>query len=199
MSLRDEKIVEAMKRYYEKCNYMGIPTIRWNEGLLLYAITYTYLTTNDVMKGYIVDAGAGAGFSTLWFVYAVRDAGTDHVVVAIDYYKRNLDMFREMLEGLDIDVRTETITGDACKVLEDYPEEIDILFIDVEKHRYIECVEAAVDRIKENGIVLAHNMLFPYTPAIERYIKYLSERLGWKTIVIPTEMGIGLSIKRLGD
>ena len=195
MSLRDRRIIDLLSKYYEKCNYMGIPTIRWSEGLILYSIAYTYLTTSNNMKGYIVDAGAGAGFSTIWFVYAVKDAGTNHVVVAIDYYKRNLDMFKELVEKLDINVRIETIAGDACQVLREYPEKLDILFIDVEKHKYIECIDAAKDRIKRNGIVLAHNVIFPYTPVVEKYIKYLSEILKWKTTIIPTEMGIGVSVK----
>ncbi len=195
MSLHDRRVLNLLSKYYEKCNYMGIPTIKWNEGLILYTTAYTYLITTNTMYGYIVDAGAGAGFSTIWLVYAVKDAKTNHVVVAIDYYKRNLDMFKELVENLNVNVRIETITGDACKILKEYPDEIDILFIDVEKHRYIECVDAAKDRVKKNGLILAHNMLFPYTSTIERYLKYLSETLKWKTTVIPTEMGIGLSVK----
>ncbi len=71
-------------------------------------------------------------FFTIWLVYAVRDAGTNHVVIAIDYYKRNIDMFRELVENLGVDVRIETIMGDACKILKEYPDEIDVLFMDVE-------------------------------------------------------------------
>lgn len=198
MSFSYKRVIDRLRRYYERCNYIGIPTIRWNEGLLLYSIAYTYLTTNNIMHGYIVDAGAGAGFSTIWLVYAVTDAGTNHIVVAIDYYKRHLDMFRDLVEELGINIRIETIVGDACKILREYPDEVDILFLDVEKHRYIECLKSVKDRLKENALILAHNMLFPYTRTTEEYLQYVSRTLRWKTIIIPSEMGIGLAVKQ-GD
>ncbi len=195
MSLRDTNILRVIEEYYEKCNYMGIPTIRWSEGQILYSITYTYLTLTGRRKGYIVDAGAGAGFSTIWMAYAVVDAGTRHTVLAIDYYKRNLDMFKELVEKLKLGINVETRVGDACQILREYPEEVDVLFIDVEKNRYVECVEAAKDRIKPGGIIMAHNMLSPYTVSVDKYLNYVSKILGWKTTVIPSEMGIGLTVK----
>ncbi len=43
MSLRDGRVPDLLNKYYEKCNYMGISTIRWSEDLVLYSIAYTYL------------------------------------------------------------------------------------------------------------------------------------------------------------
>ncbi len=198
MDLRDTNLLRVIEKYYEKCNYMGIPTIRWSEGQILYSVTYTYLVLTGRREGYIVDAGAGAGFSTIWMAYAVVDAGTRHSILAIDYYKRNLDMFKELVEKLGLKVNVETRVGDACQILGEYPEEVDVLFIDVEKDRYIECVEAVKNRIKPGGIIMAHNMLFPYTRSAEKYLNYMSRILGWKTTVIPSEMGIGLTVKSGG-
>ena len=195
MNLRDTNILRVIEEYYEKCNYMGIPTIRWSEGQILYSVTYTYLVLTGRKEGYIVDAGAGAGFSTIWMAYAVVDAGTRHTVLAIDYYKRNLDMFKELVEKLKLEINVETLVGDACQILREYPEEVDILFIDVEKNRYVECIEAVKDRIKPRGIIMAHNMLFPSTASVDEYLNYMSKTLRWKTTVIPSEMGIGLTVK----
>ncbi len=195
MNLRNTNILRVIEEYYEKCNYMGIPTIRWSEGQILYSVTYTYLVLTGRKEGYIVDAGAGAGFSTIWMAYAVVDAGTRHTVLAIDYYKRNLDMFKELVEKLKLEINVETLVGDACQILREYPEEVDILFIDVEKNRYVECIEAVKDRIKPRGIIMAHNMLFPSTESVDEYLNYMSKTLRWKTTVIPSEMGIGLTVK----
>ncbi len=174
---------------------LGVPSIDYEDGLVLYSLLYSYISSNKKCS-FVVDAGSGIGYSTLWLAYAILDQSVQDSckVIAIDIVDSFVEKSIEVFKNSGLSKFVHVIKGDACKILEHYPPSIDYIFLDIDNRDYIKCIRSCFDRIVDGGYIVAHNAYFPFQEHSRRFIEYL-KNIGLKTTVIPTRMGLILAIK----
>ncbi len=174
---------------------LGIPSIDFEDGIVLYSLLYSYIGMSKKCN-FVVDAGSGIGYSTLWLAYAVLDHGmqNDCKIISIDivdsYVKKSMEIFR----STELDKFIHVVRDDACKVLESYPPLIDFIFLDIDNRDYIKCISPCINRIVNGGYIVAHNAYFPFQEYSRRFVEYLRSN-GLKVTIIPTRMGLILATK----
>ena len=170
---------------------MGIPHIGWDDGAALYALAFAVAAEKGEVVA--VDAGAGAGFSTLWVLAALESAGAGGRLVAVEALKRRFEKLAETLSRAPAErVRVEPVLGDAVEVIASL-ERVDFAFVDIEKHRYAEAFEALIGKLSEGGAAAFHNAFIA-----GGQVSLIAERarsMGWAAAVIPTGEGL-LVVKR---
>ncbi|ADM28163.1 O-methyltransferase family 3 [Ignisphaera aggregans DSM 17230] len=192
MSLRAFRdIVERVRRL--SIEY-GVPSIGMDDGVVLYLVVFLYVPQQGSSIT-VVDGGAGIGFSTIWMAKALEDSCRSSCrVIAVEVNDKRVKMLRRVIDELSLKrVSIEIFHGDFIDFIEMMPEEsIDIAFIDIDKHRYLEAFRVIKSRVKRKGFVMYHNAYIG--SIIERIAKEAIDD-GWISTVVPTTEGILLLIK----
>ena len=105
----------------------------------------------------ILEIGTYTGYSALCLAKGLVTDGELHTIelrpddatIAKDYFKRSLYNNKLILHQ-----------GDARAIIPTLKEEWDIVFIDADKVSYIDYYELVLPRLKQNGLIIADNVLF---------------------------------------
>ncbi|MBO3801099.1 MAG: class I SAM-dependent methyltransferase [Thermoproteota archaeon] len=182
---------EVIRKTYEKSRKLGVPSIDLEDGYVLFSLAY--LTALNLRKLNAIDAGAGVGFSTIWIAKALEDSEVDGKIYAIEEDSRRFDGLRELVLNYKFQDKVIPIEGNALELIEGIKEEINFIFIDIDKHLYLDLFKLVKDKIQVGGLVLAHNVNHRWG-TIEEFIEEASKD-GWKTTIAPTPEGISISFK----
>ncbi len=172
-----------------------IPRIEDVDGAALMGLAFHYTLARG--GGVVaVDAGAGAGYSTVWIAGGVEAGCTRGGcrVVAVEADERLAAEARRILGGLPLErTQLEVRVGDAVGYVESLDgESLDILFVDVDKWQYRRMLELAVEKLKPGGVVAFHNYRVPKPP--EDFFR-LVERLTWPRLIVPSLPGLLVLVK----
>jgi len=84
-------------------------------------------------------------------------------------------------------------------------DEIDILFIDIEKHQYLEAARTLIPRLNSNALIIADNSLWygkvaekgrdKNTREIQKFNNYLFRHPDFITVIVPLRDGVLLAYK----
>ncbi|RLG85104.1 MAG: hypothetical protein DRO39_06420 [Thermoprotei archaeon] len=192
---------EAEELLRRESDRLYIPRIDVEDGYAIYTAVYVYaaLRGGGVRA---IDAGAGAGYSTLWIAWALEDACRSGgcSVVAIERFGELLNVGRRILGRVRME-RAELgfVEGDALRYIEGQaPGTIDIAFVDVDKHQYLEVLKLLETRLRRGGVAMFHNAYVPQPPP--SFFRYLEERASiWSHSIVPTSMGILITVKKGGS
>jgi caffeoyl-CoA O-methyltransferase len=148
----------------------------------------------------IVELGSGFGYSAYWFARALNKGR----IVLTDYREENMDYARNLFRETGLSRKAEFRTGDALEIAKEY-ENIDILFIDMDKHQYPEAVRAIIPNLSRNALIIADNTLWygkvigetrdGETLGIKRFNKYLFEHPDFITSIVPLRDGVLIAYK----
>ncbi|MGC9318862.1 MAG: class I SAM-dependent methyltransferase [Armatimonadota bacterium] len=103
---------------------------------------------------FICNAGAGAGPGA---VYEAKD------LVGVEIKPDEAERAERNTRGIDPTATARVVAADAVEFVAEYPHPIDLLYLDANGDRgrgkgiYLEILEAALDRLSPDAIVLAHN------------------------------------------
>ena len=165
----------------------GAHPVARGEGLILYTLAFTLAAR---FRGAVVfEAGSGVGYSTAWLLLGVEHGGGG-LVYAVERSPQRAARMAEAAERLGLRHRLRVVVGDAVEAARRIGGEVHLVFIDVEKHRYVELFEALEDRVAMGGVVAAHNAWM--APS---YVEHVSHREGWVTAVVPSSEGLVVSVK----
>lgn len=187
-----EKLIDEV---YETGVDLGIPMIPLEDALAMYTSIYMFSLHEDAPV--ILDAGAGVGYSTLWMAKALIDAGHMPRGYALEHREERFQILRDTLARLNqyTGARVEAINRDALHYMEEATmTDANIIFVDIEKTKYIPFLEEAVRKTKRPTLIFVHNMLYPFEEIGEEVDKFM-KKLGWRGTIIPTEMGLGVYYK----
>ncbi|NPA13325.1 MAG: O-methyltransferase [Aquificae bacterium] len=189
--LKVDNVVEEMEEYAKG---RGFPIIGRQGGYLL------YLITKIKKPKLVVELGSGFGYSGYWFAKGI----TDGKVVMIDYLQENLDRAREFLGKAKLLDKVEMRVGDAVQIGREY-KGIDILFLDLEKARYMEAVKSLEENLSEGGIIIADNVLFQgkvlnskndrKAKVLDSFNRYIHKH--YDATILPVRDGLLIATKRL--
>ncbi len=186
----EDPVLLEMEQLADKLNF---PIVGRQVGHLL------YILTKQKKPLLVVELGSGFGYSAYWFA-----KGLDRGLVAlIDYQEENIKKAKEFLSKAGLQNRALFFTGDALDVAKQF-KDIDILFLDLEKSRYLEAVKTLKDNLSENALIIADNVLWHgkvveehtdnKTEAIKEFNRYMFEN--FFSVILPVRDGILLSINK---
>jgi caffeoyl-CoA O-methyltransferase len=193
MSSDEDPFLSAME---EKAEKTGVPIVGPLVGRLFHLVTCLK------RPNLIVELGSGFGYSAYWFARALHDKGK---VVLTDYSEENISYARGLFHEAGLSGRAEYRVGDALGIGAEY-ENIDILFIDIDKHQYPKAIERMLPGLAENALVIADNALwhgtvaeedphFKDSGAVRRFNELMFGHRDFFTTIIPLRDGVLLAYK----
>ncbi|SNB46753.1 O-methyltransferase [Geobacter sp. DSM 9736] len=187
----DPHLLDMEKRARE----MQFPIVDRLVGRLL------YMLTRIRQPKLVVELGSGFGYSAYWFARAISISGK---VVLIDSAEQNVSYARRLFEETGLTGRTELRHGDALRIGPEY-EEIDILFIDIDKYQYPHAIEAMLPRLAPGSLVIADNALWhgrvvepdgdKESEGIRRFNDFMFSRTDFFTTLLPLRDGVLLAYR----
>jgi predicted O-methyltransferase YrrM len=148
----------------------------------------------------IVELGSGFGYSAYWFARALEKGR----VVLIDTLQDNIDYAKKTFQQARLAHKAEFRVGNAIERAKDY-NNIDILFIDIDKHQYLEAVQKLLANLNDNALIIADNSLWHGrvvgkkrdrdTVGIRKFNEYLFSHRDFFTTVLPLRDGVLVAYK----
>ena len=189
-----ERFSKLLEHLEELSDRLWVPSIERDDGLILASLS-SYVAS---LGGRVfIDAGAGVGYSTLWILYGLASVMTisNVTVYAIEWrserYKHLVESLDKAAKELFSDsraVEVKAIHGDAVELLKNIDRDVDFIFIDIEKHRYIDMLKLLPKKLSEIGLAVFHNALAPGLG--EEVWSYLRNADNLVYHIIQTRMGL---------
>jgi predicted O-methyltransferase YrrM len=191
LSREDDRHILEMERIARE---NGFPIVERLVGRLLFMLT----KLKDPRL--IVELGSGFGYSAYWFARALNKGR----VVLTDYSAENMEYAKNLLRETGLIRKAEFRVGNALEIAGEY-KDIDILFIDIDKHQYLDAVRALIPNLNRNALIIADNTLWygrvtektrdKETLGIKRFNKYLFEHREFMTVIVPLRDGVLIAYK----
>ncbi|HEY4672880.1 MAG TPA: class I SAM-dependent methyltransferase [Nitrososphaerales archaeon] len=102
----------------------------------------------------VVEVGTFIGYSA---IRMARLLTTEGRILSIELSKEHAHLARTNINKAGLGDRIQVIVGDAKKVLPTVKSEIDLLFLDAEKHEYLAYLRLAEDKLHKGSVVVADN------------------------------------------
>jgi len=173
-----------------------IPRIGRDDCAALFAVVF-YYTSRKRTNVLVLDGGAGIGYSTLWLYYALESSCVSGCrLVAVEVRRERAERLRKLLYGRlkPRSVNVEVVHGDFVEFVKSLQSNsVDIAFVDITKHQYLEAFRALRNKIVSGGVAAFHNA-YMAEKVVQAIVLEASEE-GWTSTVIPTEERILLVVK----
>lgn len=150
----------------------------------------------------IVELGSGFGYSAYWFL---KGLGADSRIVLIDYSADNIAYARSVLTEIGVADKAEFRAGNALEIGSEY-DNVDILFVDVDKYQYLDAIKTMLPRLAPNALVIADNALWggsvaedngsdEDTNVIAKFNNFMFNSGEFLTSIIPLRDGVLLAYR----
>jgi predicted O-methyltransferase YrrM len=191
LSCEDDRIILAMESAAKKRDF---PIVDRLVGRLLYILTKL---KNPRL---IVELGSGYGYSAYWFAQAL---GRGRVVLT-DYHDGNINQAKKIFQETGLAGKAEFRVGDATEIAREY-KNIDVLFIDIDKHQYLDAVKILLPNLNKNALIIADNTLWygkvagksrdRETLGIKEFNGYMFSSRDFYTTIVPLRDGVMIAYK----
>jgi caffeoyl-CoA O-methyltransferase len=159
-----------------------------------------YLLTQLKEPRLVVELGSGYGYSAYWFAKAL---GKGRVVLT-EYDRDNVEYAKRVFRSAGLAKKAEFHVGDAVKIASGY-HNIDILFIDIDKHQYPAAIKKLLPNLGRNALVIADNTLWygrvagknrgRDTMGIKRFNEYMFADPAFFSTIVPLRDGVLIARK----
>ncbi len=154
----------------------------------------------------VLEIGTAVGYSAICFTEILNEEG---IIDTIERDEQRIQEAKENIKKAEVEKNINIISGDAVEILPTINKKYDMIFIDAAKGKYPFFLNQALRLIKEDGIILADNILYKgyvmsdYNKHKQRtavrnlreYIKEVTENPNLETQIL--EVGDGLAVSRL--
>ncbi len=151
----------------------------------------------------VFEMGSGYGYSAAHMLLAMPEQGR---LVYTDTSESNAAAARLYLGQLGVLARAQIEVGEALTVLEHHQGPFDLIFCDIDKERYPDVPELAVERLREGGLLVFDNCLWKgqvtqaepldrTTRSVQALNLILNHRQDLLTAIIPLRDGVSVSVK----
>lgn len=156
----------------------------------------------------ILELGTAIGYSSILMYEA---ANTNPFITTIERDEKMIELAISNFEKYGLKDRVEIKAGDCLEVLENLDEPYDVIFMDAGKGHYNHFLPHCLRLLKEDGIIIADNVLFRGMVAsdelikrrkitivkrMRKYLDLVSEDSNLITSVIPMGDGIAVTKRR---
>lgn len=206
ISIIDPRIEEYLTRMFpekdprilameELAREMNFPIVHRQVGRLL------YLLTRLKQPKLVVELGSGFGYSAFWFARAISIGGK---VVLTEHSEKCMDYAKKFFHEAGLSHRADFRVGNALEIGREY-EDIDLLFIDLDKHLYVEAIQTMIPGLAKNALVVVDNALW-YGSVVEgdqdrdsqgirAFNDFMSSRRDFFTTILPVRDGVMLAYR----
>ena len=191
LSPGDDQFLLGMEREAKK---RGFPIVDRLVGRLLYILTKL---KNPRL---IVELGSGYGYSAYWFAKAL---GRGRIILT-DYDEGNIRHAEKVFQGAGLRRKAEFRIGNAVDIARGY-HNIDILFLDIDKHQYPGAVKRLLPNLNRNALIIADNTLWygkvacrnrdRETLGIRQFNAYMFKHRDFFTTIVPLRDGVLIAHK----
>ena len=140
----------------------GVPIVQKETGVFL-----EFMTSMKKPKK-ILELGTAVGFSS---ILMYESAGTDPEIVTIERDENMIEMAKINLERFNLSDKIKIEQGDCLEVLERLDDKFDLIFMDAGKGHYNHFLPHCLRLLKEDGIIVADNVLFRGMVASQELVK----------------------------
>lgn len=105
----------------------------------------------------ILEIGTAVGYSAICFSQFIKSNG---YIDTIEKDENRVKEARGNIESIGLQEKVNIIAGDAVEILPTINKQYDLIFIDAAKGKYPEFLKQAIRLVKNNGIILADNVLY---------------------------------------
>lgn len=116
----------------------------------------------------ILELGTAIGFSSILMYEA---AGTSPEIVTIERDEKMIELAKVNLEKFNLSDKIKIEEGDCLEILEKLDEPFDLIFMDAGKGHYNHFLPHCLRLLKEDGIIIADNVLFRGMVATDDLVK----------------------------
>lgn len=153
----------------------------------------------------ILELGAYTGYSALCLAEGLKPDGQLHTIEIDDEMEEELT---ELFESAPGGERITLHIGDAEEIVGKIDETWDLIYIDANKRRYTEYLDAVLPRLRQGGFIIADNTLWDgkvtdtetnhdaQTVALDRFNSYVAAREDLETVILPLRDGLTLIRKK---
>lgn len=156
----------------------------------------------------ILELGTAIGYSAILMYEAAK---TDPFITTIERDEKMVELANYNFEKYGLKDKIEIKSGDCLEVLENLEEPYDLIFMDAGKGHYNHFLPHCLRLLKEDGIIIADNVLFRGMVAsdelvkrrkitivkrMRKYLDLVSEDSNLITSVIPMGDGIAVTKRR---
>lgn len=170
-----------------------------SEGKLL------YLLARMVNAKRILEIGSFVGYSSIWMA---RSLPADGALISCERNPLHAEYARDHAAQSRLPITI--LEGDALALLPNISGSFDLIFIDGEKRRYLEYLDAVTPMLRKGGLVIADNSLlfgamigdpqqrvsYEATHAMQRLNERLAHSDEYEGMMIPTTEGMTIGIKK---
>ncbi len=153
----------------------------------------------------VVEVGGFVGYSAICMARALP---ADGELITMEYDAKHAAILREHAarSGLPITV----MEGDALELIPTIEGEVDVIFIDAEKRRYVDYLDGLLPRLRRGGLVIGDNTLLfgamaagapvghvsaEAFAAMRAFNQRLADATQFTGVLIPTEEGLSVAVK----
>ena len=140
----------------------GVPIVQKETGVFL-----EFMTSMKKPKR-ILELGTAIGFSSILMYEA---AGTEPEIITIERDERMIELANINLNKFNLSDKIKIEQGDCLEVLEKLNEPFDLIFMDAGKGHYNHFLPHCLRLLKEDGIIVADNVLFRGMVASQELVK----------------------------
>lgn len=156
----------------------------------------------------ILELGTAIGYSAIKMYEA---AGTEPYITTVERSEEMIKLAKENIKSFNLESKIEIKEGDCLEILESLDEPYDLIFMDAGKGHYNHFLPHCLRLLKEDGIIIADNVLFRGMVAsdelvkrrkitivkrMRKYLELVSEDENLITSVIPMGDGIAVTKRR---
>ncbi|RDK84651.1 O-methyltransferase [Marinirhabdus gelatinilytica] len=150
----------------------------------------------------ILEIGTYTGYSALCLAEGLQQNGQLHTIDI------NEELFDFAQKYFDVSAYKDNIfqhTGNALEIIPKLEENFDLVFIDADKHNYVNYLELLIPKLGSGAIILSDNVLWSGkvveplkeddmdTKVLLKYNKMLKEHPGLETVLLPIRDGLTIS------
>lgn len=140
-----------------------------------------------------IEVGTSNAYSTIWLAWSLAHAGGR--IVSIDRNPDKHVLARENLRRAGLLDLVDLRTGDASEIVRTLNGPFDFVFLDADRRKFPEIIDALWPKIAPRALVLADNV-HSHPEEIADYLKLISSRDDFQHTIVP--VGKGLSIAYRG-
>jgi caffeoyl-CoA O-methyltransferase len=155
----------------------------------------------------VLEMGSGFGFSAYWFARAVGPGGEVHLT---DGDPENERKALDYLGRAELGERCTFHVGNALDIIDELPEEFDVIFCDIDKPGYPDAWKKARERIRVGGLYLCDNVLWSgrvaettppddgrahWVEAIKEHNQAIAEDDRYLSVIVPTRDGVMVALR----
>ena len=140
----------------------GVPIVQKETGVFL-----EFMTSMKKPEK-ILELGTAVGFSS---ILMYESAGTEPDIVTIERDERMIEMAKINLKKFNLSDKIKIEQGDCLEVLEKLDDKFDFIFMDAGKGHYNHFLPHCLRLLKDDGIIVADNVLFRGMVASQELVK----------------------------